>query len=745
MIITANSYAFLKPFACLVVFFVSIMPFSSGQDNEILQTSLNGPSIIDNQPVAVPVISEEDAIKANEEALEFYSKKEQIAELKDTTSIFESPSKDRPLPVAVPVLSSEEAIKANREALQYLKRIRTPKFLHSLQSFFKQYFILFVLGLIILVSEIVIKTNTDQEKNKKNMSLDKEPLVQTILPVTFLLFNIIIFIPWSVFLGNASNFSFVFNDFFFKNLAVFLVTEIILVVILCFIPAGVRGILLSVITGLCFCFYFQSMFMNVYMGIMDGNEPNWAQHRLWGIINLIIWGIIVLLPLLIKKRYPSHWQTITWLTTAVLGLEFIAVFSQACSAPKSVWFRNQQYYCDASNQFHLSKEKNILVFIFDALASGYTRQCFDDDPHLKEVMKDFTWYPDALSNYESTIWGIPNEMTGGLFHPAENYGQANKNLWHSASAESFYKQIKNAGYDSKIYLEGECAVCDITCDYFSNIVKKEIGYTADNSKLFRCLVKISGFSSVPYLFKKFFFYGDDFSDDVMQQHIISSSAEQVVPLDYTNDRLYKKLISGGITTDAFSPVLSFHYTRGSHPPWTVDEKCQYKKDIDSFLPPSKSCYFLIAELIRLLKDNHIYDQTSIIICSDHGYSTSVGFPTGGKHAMTFMVKPFFANNKEIQLDYSMVQSIDLLPTLLQLACDDKADYTELEGFPTSNIPQDRQRKIYSLRYDDLFDDYTLLDGNSYSFNCFDEYFIDDSDKSKRRFFQRTIPLKAHEN
>ena len=107
------------------------------------------------------------------------------------------------------------------------------------------------------------------------------------------------------------------------------------------------------------------------------------------------------------------------------------------------------------------------------------------------------------------------------------------------------------------------------------------------------------------------------------------------------------------------------------------------------------------------------------------------------YAMTFMVKPFSTHNQNISLDYSKIQSIDLLPTLLQLACGNKADFTGFEGFPPSNIPSKRERTAYrGLQHGSPF---MGLDGKPYGFNALGEYIVNPND-SYDIIYQRDIQL-----
>lgn len=648
----------------------------------------------------------------------------------------------KPAPAAVPVLSQDEAIKANEEAIRFQRNKENKARIARLKNwsidFLKKYSTLIILIIVVIAYECYIKIDSTSSQ-KPCVSSRKSAIVRHAVCIILFLFGMQIFVPWQVFFGNASNFTFVFSDFVGINLLLFFLSALLLCFIAFIIPHKISNVFTAILAGLGLCFYFQAMYMNIYLGTMNGIETGY-QHYIWGIINLVIWVVIALLPLFVRLFLPSHFRTVVLLASIVLGLELLSVSSLVLSAPNQVLHHHYDSYCDASDQFKLSKKKNILVFIFDALSSEFSQDCFKKDPSLKEAMKDFIWYKDALSNYNLTFLALPHEMTGCMVRPAKNQKEMYYNLWHSPSAKSFYKQVKNAGYDCRMYVKcgNNIGPYDLFDEYFSNVKKIDsVYYHVDKFKLARCLVQMSGFSGVPYLLKKAFFYGDDFSNGVVRRLTRQRAAQKAVPVENTNDRLYSKLISNGITTDSDSPVFAFHYTRGAHGPWVVDEKCQlHDSRFDSCLPSAAGCYFFISELIRQLKEKNIYDQTAIIVCSDHG----LGLYNNGiysMYAMTFMVKPFFTRNKSMSLDYSKIQSIDILPTLLQLACGDKADFTGFEGFSPSNIPLKRERALYrGLRNGSPF---MGIDGMPYEYNNLEEYVVNPND-SYDIICQCVIPL-----
>ena len=209
-----------------------------------------------------------------------------------------------------------------------------------------------------------------------------------------------------------------------------------------------------------------------------------------------------------------------------------------------------------------------------------------------------------------------------------------------ANADGLQQRLKDAGYDARLYCPVSTFLIgpeDNFYEYFSNIEAREITYEIDYNRLHSCLKEMSGFSFAPYFLKKHFFYSFDFSDDVVQKNVADIHSDQKwIPID--NPGILKKMTtSSGLTTSANKPTFSFYYSRGVHLPWRLDEKCNRVDDpFDNPCPTTRSCFFVLSEFIRLLKEANIYDNTAILICSDHGGNGLSG--SNGKYDLTFMIK-----------------------------------------------------------------------------------------------------------
>ena len=70
--------------------------------------------------------------------------------------------------------------------------------------------------------------------------------------------------------------------------------------------------------------------------------------------------------------------------------------------------------------YHLSKNgKNVIVIMLDRAISGYVPYIFDERPDLHASFRDFTWYPNCVSLGGYTLVGLPSLFGGYEYSPEE--------------------------------------------------------------------------------------------------------------------------------------------------------------------------------------------------------------------------------------------------------------------------------------------------------------------------------------
>ncbi len=716
-----------------------------------------------NKPAAVPVITPKEAIRINEEAIQILQKKEIIGATNGTESVANKTVEVKSAPAAVPVLTLKEALKANQIALDLKKKKnreanikRICENVVNLYASIVGNHKLFVVCLFVLIPVLLLldyfaaKRNIACGKRKGYFSIQRHLYVLS--SVSLFVFGLMVFVPWNIYLGNYSEFPFLLSDFLGENFLVLIVFIAWLSAILLVIPPVVSNKLVAIFSGLGLCVYFQAMFMNCFLSEMNGMEPDWGQHQHWRIINAVIWLVIILVPVSLSFFRHRGTKIISGVSSLFLLLEMVATISLFFSSFSAVWERQRSCFPDGRNQFQLSKEKNVVMIVFDATGTGYYEYCFNEAPETKEVFKDFIMYPDMRNLYDAhTIPSLNSIFTGTPIYPANNLKEMLNRSWYSNSAISFYEQIKKAGLSPRLFMnyrkcDGLIGSPEIISNYFSNFVDMDVSYSVDKNKLHHCLAQISSYSALPYIAKQFFFYNFNSFDDVVTRIINDSKGMEDVELPSDIPEFYKKMKTTGMTTDSESPVFAIYYTRGSHPKWFINEKCEYVEEpYDDPLPTIKACILVLSDFIQLLKDNNIYDNTAILVCSDHG---SISKIHSTPFDMSLLIKPFNHTSSILTIDDSKALSLDVLPILLQLTCGDEADYSAFTGYRISEIPKERERILYQLVSKPEIP--AFLEDNktkkAYHFNCLREYDFENAETFSffsQELFKKYIPLNKN--
>ena len=160
----------------------------------------------------------------------------------------------KPVPIAVPVLTPEEAIKANKEAIRIQRNKTVAK---AFQSFIRRiglnnnriHFILSLLPLLLVFDVFLFKKEKKQcNKIFEYISLPRR--IRILLSVSLLAFGLFVFVPWSVYFGNSPQFPFIFQDFVNWNLRVLTISIIGGCIILLLIPPNISDYIVAVIAGL---------------------------------------------------------------------------------------------------------------------------------------------------------------------------------------------------------------------------------------------------------------------------------------------------------------------------------------------------------------------------------------------------------------------------------------------------------------------------------------------------------------
>jgi hypothetical protein len=298
--------------------------------------------------------------------------------------------------------------------------------------------------------------------------------------------------------------------------------------------------------------------------------------------------------------------------------------------------------------------KNVLVIMLDRAISGYIPYIFNEKPELYNSFDGFTWYRNTVSFGGGTNYGTPGIFGGYEYTPLEMNTRKDTPLVekHNEALLLLPKIFLDQGFEVTVtdppYANYKWnADLSIFADYpqinAANIIgrdryndlwlfnnKKEFTMEVLNKNIDFGFIRFSLFKFMPLLFRHYFYDGGKWLTTGMLQFSTGGVPnENYIMLDALPDiTLIKENVNNTYNVLTNDLTHEEHYLQA--PDYIPAEKItdlgngpfahenHYHVNIAALL--------LVGKWLDFLKENSVYDNTRIIIVSDHGWDIYSQFP-----------------------------------------------------------------------------------------------------------------------
>lgn len=526
------------------------------------------------------------------------------------------------------------------------------------------------------------------EENAKKASYGKK-FVSALVVTAFTVFTLLFFSPLEIFLGNAIEFEFSMD---IAAIILFLASLLIstcVSALVSLLPIKALRPYNIIVFGIGFCAYFQSLFLNGSMGSLTGEEDHYSVPLI--IVNLLIWAVIfaalIVIFIVLKKRKKAktYFGAVRFVALALIVMQLSGVAVAYFNTDKSI-DRIKDTYITTDSKLELSQNENVVYFIIDTCDGDLVEQALKAYPDMFLGFNGFTYFPNMSTTHSRTFPSLTYLLTGQKCYFNKPYTEYVNEAFENSS---FIDDIDALGTDIRLYTElsyiGESALNKI-----GNIVKYDSA-SFDYMNIFGFIkqsIKVSGYRIAPYAIKDVFEYTAD---------IINSGS--LVPIDnravlFDDLAFNNEIITNSVKSNKnYSKTFRLYHMFGTHPGAVMNENCQYEKGV-SHLDSVRGCLRLIENYIAEMKKNGIFDNTTIIVTADHGYSlASEDLSLVAAPSCILLVKP--AGNKgseKIKTSLAPVCHEDLFATVIDTLGGDSEKYGRTVWEIGEN--EDRERKYY---------------------------------------------------
>jgi hypothetical protein len=298
--------------------------------------------------------------------------------------------------------------------------------------------------------------------------------------------------------------------------------------------------------------------------------------------------------------------------------------------------------------------RNIIVIMLDRGISGYAPYIFEERPDLRESFNGFTWYPNCVSLGGGTLFGQPPLFGGYEYSPDKMREQDSRPLvekWNETllvlprlfSENGFYVTVTDPGY-ANFAIPGDLSIYDgypnihaenLHDRFTANWLKKHPDVKAlDISGLLKTtFMRFSFFKMSPLLLRGILYDNGEWmvtakftadNGELSPSAIDNYSMLDVLPLitivDDANINTYTAITNDLTHESAFFQAPDYTPSNkitnfGSSP--FADEDPYHT---------NMAALVLLGKWFDYLKREGVYDNTRIIISSDHGWTYSTRLP-----------------------------------------------------------------------------------------------------------------------
>jgi len=441
----------------------------------------------------------------------------------------------------------------------------------------------------------------------------------SLIPPFFILFNILVFGPYTIFRGNLDEFvlplASILKRFFLPGLILLLILTA--VGILLSKKWHQRYISISFVFGMLI--WLQGNILIWKYGLLDGQGIDWTKNVWQGWLDLTIWTVILVIGHLFYRHIYKIAASvcILMITLQLLGLVFMSF------RKPEIWQTAERYSLPTSPPkgiFEFSSKLNVIQFVLDGFQSDIFQDVIDERiDHFYNSLEGFTFFKETTGSFPTTYMSVPAYFSGQVYKnniPKREFlkkvteGKTIGNVLYDRGFEVDYV----AGYIySKDARSTNCY--KIAIPY--GVTKKT--YELANAAL---MLDIVLFRHAPHFLKKVIYNGERW----LIQPLLTRETDKLNLRYFSHKAFLDEIIKKG-SANRSKPVYKYLHLMLTHSPVVVNEKCEYAENLKATRKNRRTqarCTLdQFIEFLNKLKQMGIYDSSLIILHADHGAGQKV--------------------------------------------------------------------------------------------------------------------------
>lgn len=372
------------------------------------------------------------------------------------------------------------------------------------------------------------------------------------------------------------------------------------------------------------CLYVQGNLLNAGLPPLDGEQIDWSLYPAQRLKSIILWGSVFLIMTLVtafgKAKTEQLGKIVKTISAGMVLMLSVTLLTLA--------FTNEGFEKKANmsitykSMLDMSQDANFVIFLLDAVDADTMNSMIGKNPEYRDIFTDFTSYDNVMAAYPYTKHSIPLILTGEWFENETEYSEYEREAYENAP---LFKALEEKNYRIGVY-DADLPLDDAGIGRFENVLPNARGVT-DKWTFARWQMLMTGFKYAPYDLKRFSFV----NPTAFQTLKIAPEGETTFTASNTD--FYDRILHDEINY-VERKCFRFIHIDGGHVPFIYDEDVNIIEN-GTYEGNLQACLTMTKAYLTKLKETGVYDNSVIIVMSDHGYN---GLEAVGRQNPFFCVK-----------------------------------------------------------------------------------------------------------
>ena len=401
----------------------------------------------------------------------------------------------------------------------------------------------------------------------------------------------------------------------------FLLVWILLAAVACLFKKRAFAVVVAVVFSVALSCYTQALFMNVGLPQADGGVVNWDDYTTITLLSAAAWIALIVVSVVAVIRYPRKAQMgFCLVALALVVVQGAGVASLFVGESGASNVAGRTMMVSEKGLLDVSAKTNVVEFVLDNYDTALLEQAVSEEPEMFDGFEGFTWFKDSAGSMIPTRYGNVFLLTGVLPREDEPFSAFLANRY---ARSPYLGDIRKAGYDVGVYsdtlgeqyLSADEAIQHLY-RYTSNIApldRDAMDVPATAASLLRCAL----YRDLPWLAKPLaWFYTDEVNRSMFGS---GRAASDKTPYLMDDGSLLSRLRTEGLSTNDQDASYRYIHVIGAHDPFSLDRNGEEvgvgnSNPLDQAIGSMK----IVETYINELKQLGVYDQTTVIVTTDHG-------------------------------------------------------------------------------------------------------------------------------